>query len=73
MESIAEAIIKSGLVEVTLPLQVTQLNSQFVSQKKIKKNLAVQIGPFSWDLLGIGPFTCLILKLTTTRPGSLLF
>ena len=29
MESIAEAIIKSGLVEVTLPLQVTQLNSQF--------------------------------------------
>ena len=70
MESIAEAIIKSGLVEVTLPLQVTQLNSQFVSQKK---KLAVQIGPFSWDLLGIGPFTCLILKLTTARPGSLLF
>ena len=31
MESIAEAIIKSGLVEVTLPLQVTQLNSQFKS------------------------------------------
>ena len=37
MESIAEAIIKSGLVEVTLPLQVTQLYSQFVSHKKKKK------------------------------------
>ena len=53
MESIAEAIIKSGLVEVTLPLQVTQLNSQFVSQKK-KKNSLFKSGPLAGTCLELG-------------------
>ena len=53
MESIAEAIIKSGLVEVTLPLQVTQLNSQFVSQKK-KKNSLFKTGPLAGTCLELG-------------------
>ena len=57
MESIAEAIIKSGLVEVTLPLQVTQLNSQFVSQKKKKKkkkNSLFKSGPLAGTCLELG-------------------
>ena len=56
MESIAEAIIKSGLVEVTLTLQVTQLNSQFVSQKKKKKKKIslFKSGPLAGTCLELG-------------------